>query len=199
MAISVSIKQLACERLFHFHPKRTIARELGISTGAVRDWSIFMARGDFAWISERSVMTRKHLHHEAILHWIEHYPIGYSDVARLFGIRPSDLYSKIKRYLANSPSINLPAKIRLWDCLGRYEPGDKTMDTSQINKMLKERLAKAQTKEEIHKEVHDILACYESMFEEVLADCKDELKKKELQRYLDQLKEALQSLLPAKS
>lgn len=49
------------------------------------------------------------------------------------------------------------------------------------------------------KEVHDILVTYESLFEEVLKDCKDELKKKELQLYLDQLREVLPSLLHAKS
>ncbi len=41
MKISVSIKEQACERLLHFHPKKTIARELGISASVVRDWSFF--------------------------------------------------------------------------------------------------------------------------------------------------------------
>lgn len=199
MAISVSVKQAACERLLHFHPKKTIARELSVSHGVVRDWSIFVAQGDFDWISERSVLTRKHKHHQAILYWIEQYPIGYSDVARQFGVRPSDLYTKIKRYLAGSASVNLPAKIRLWDCLGRYEGRDSAMDAKQIDKMLKERLSKVQTKEQMQKEMRDILISYESLFEEVMAGDIDELKKKELQRYLDQLREALQSLEPAKS
>lgn len=199
MAISISVKQIACERLFHFHSKRAIAKELSISRGVVRDWSIFIAQGDFDWISDRSVLTRTHKHHQAMLYWIEHYPIGYSDVARQFGIRPSDLYTKIKRYLADSASMSLPVKIRLWDCLGWHERGDKTMDARQIDKMLKERLSKAQSKEQMQKEMRDILIAYESLFEEVVAGDIDELKKKELQRYLDQLKEALQSLEPAKS
>lgn len=42
MKISVSIKEQACERLLHFHPKKTIARELGISASVVRDWSFFV-------------------------------------------------------------------------------------------------------------------------------------------------------------
>lgn len=199
MALSVSVKQVACERLLHFHPKKAIARELSVSRGVVRDWSIFVAQGDFDWISERAVLTRKHKHHQAMAYWIEHYPIGYSDVARQFGVRPSDLYTRIKRYLAESASVNLPAKIRLWDCLGRYEGRESAMDAKQIDKMLKERLSKVQTKEQMQKEMRDILISYESLFEEVMAGDIDELKKKELQRYLDQLREALQSLEPAKS
>ena len=199
MSISISVKQVACERLLHFHPKKKIARELSVSHGVVRDWSIFVNQGDFDWISERAILTRKLKHHQAILYWIEHYPIGYSDVARHFGVRPSDLYTKIKRYIARSASVSLPAKIRLWDCLGRYEGRDSAMDASQIDKMLKERLSKVQTKEQMQKEMRDILISYESLFEEVMAGDIDELKKKELQRYLDQLKEALQSLEPAKS
>ena len=73
------------------------------------------------------------------------------------------------------------------------------MDAKQIDKMLKERLSKVQTKEQMQKEMRDILISYESLFEEVMAGDIDELKKKELQRYLDQLREALQSLEPAKS
>lgn len=199
MTISVSIKKRACERLLHFHPKRAIAKELGVSPSVVRDWSFFLNRGDFAWISERLVTSRKSLHYQAMQYWIEHYPIGYSDVARLFGIRPSDLYTELKRYIANSPSQSLPAKIRLWDCLRWYGTGDNMVDHNRISKMLKERLSKAKTKEQMDKEVHDILVTYESLFEEVLKDCKDELKKKELQLYLEQLREVLPSLLHVKS
>ena len=198
MKISVSIKEQACERLLHFHPKKTIARELGISASVVRDWSFFVNKGDFAWISERSVLTRKGRHHQAILYWIEHYPIGYSDVARLFGIRPSDLYRKIKRYIARSPSQHLPAKIRLWDCLRWHGTGDAMVDKARIRQMVSERLSKAKTKEQLDKEVNDILITYECLFQEVLSDCKDEVKKKELQLYHEQLKQALASRLPAK-
>lgn len=73
------------------------------------------------------------------------------------------------------------------------------VDHNRISKMLKERLSKAKTKEQMDKEVHDILVTYESLFEEVLKDCKDELKKKELQLYLEQLREVLPSLLHVKS
>ena len=48
MALSSSIKQVACERLFHFHPLKRIARELVVSAGAVRDWRIFLNKGDYA-------------------------------------------------------------------------------------------------------------------------------------------------------
>lgn len=70
MMISASIKKQACERLLHFHPKKTIAKELGVSPSVVRDWSFFLNRGDFAWISERLVTSRKSLHYQAMQYWI---------------------------------------------------------------------------------------------------------------------------------
>ena len=42
MSIPVSIKRQACEGLLHSYPKKALARELNISCGTVRDWSIFL-------------------------------------------------------------------------------------------------------------------------------------------------------------
>ena len=38
MHIATSIKQKACEGLLHFRSHYSIAKELGISKGSVRDW-----------------------------------------------------------------------------------------------------------------------------------------------------------------
>ncbi len=43
MKISVSIKEQACERLLHFHPKKTIARELGISASISFGTGVFLS------------------------------------------------------------------------------------------------------------------------------------------------------------
>lgn len=124
MALPIAIKQIACERLFHFHPTKTIARELGISTGAVRDWRIFINKGDFEWITDQYVKSR----------------------------------------------------------------------TPRIRQMVSEQIDGAKNEKELRRNIEEMLICYESLFEEVMKDCKDELKKKELQLYLDQLREVLASL-----
>lgn len=50
MHIATSIKQKACEGLLHFRSHYSIAKELGISKGSVRDWSILINHGNFDWI-----------------------------------------------------------------------------------------------------------------------------------------------------
>ena len=41
MRIPQEIKQQTCERLLHFYPKKNLSRELEVSNGAIRDWSIY--------------------------------------------------------------------------------------------------------------------------------------------------------------
>lgn len=200
MSISITIKQQACERLFHFHPVRTIARELGVSAGAVRDWRIFSARGDFDWISESYVKSRKPRIQQAVMDWLERYPIGYSDVARLHGVRPSDVYREIHAYLERSPSAKLPLKLRYWKRFGPgAEEGRMTDMQERIRKMVHEQISEAKNEKELKRNLEEMFVAYECLFEEVLKDCDDELKKKELQLSLDQLREVIASLKSAES
>ncbi len=98
--IPQEIRQQACEGLLHFYPKKTLARELGVSVGAIQAWAIFTNNGFFDWVSNRVVSQRKELLHQAVDYWFAQYPIGYTDVAKQFGIRPSTLYATIQRAVA---------------------------------------------------------------------------------------------------
>ena len=49
MHIATSIKQKACEGLLHFRSHYSIAKELGISKGSVRDWSILINHGTVSY------------------------------------------------------------------------------------------------------------------------------------------------------
>lgn len=130
VALPIAIKQIACERLFHFHPIKTIARELGISTGAVRDWRIFINKGDFEWITDQYVTSRTPRIREATQDWMTHYPIGYSDVARWHGVRPSDVYRNIQSYLKKSPRDDpSPASRAL-----RYESNERAENRIWANR-----------------------------------------------------------------
>ena len=200
MALPIAIKQIACERLFHFHPIKTIARELGISTGAVRDWRIFINKGDFEWMTDQYVTSRTPRIREATQDWMTHYPIGYSDVARWHGVRPSDVYRNIQSYLKKSPSAKLPLQLRGWTLFGPgASEGQMNKMPDRIRQMVSQQIDSAKNEKELRRNIEEMLICYESLFEEVMKDCKDELKKKELQRYLDQLREVLASLSPANS
>lgn len=50
MPIPVSIRLAACEGLFHFVPKKTLAKTLGVSSGSIRDWAIYIEHEYFDWI-----------------------------------------------------------------------------------------------------------------------------------------------------
>lgn len=89
MSIPASVKRQASEGLLHSYPKKALARELNISCGTVQDWSIFVEHDFFDWVNKSCVGQRKHQLSLAAKYWFDHYPIGYSDVARLFGLRPA--------------------------------------------------------------------------------------------------------------
>ena len=49
MQIPKHIREKACEGLLHFLPKKQLAKELGVSKGSIRDWSIYVDNGFFGW------------------------------------------------------------------------------------------------------------------------------------------------------
>ena len=87
MQMPQAIRQQACEGLLHFVPKKALARELGISRGSVRDWAIYIEHGFFDWIDKPWRTRRPELMQKAVDFWFENYLIGYSDVAKRFGIK----------------------------------------------------------------------------------------------------------------
>lgn len=108
MHIPQHIRQQACEGLLHFVPQKTLARQLGVSQGSIRDWEIYVRCGFFDWIDKPWITRRKELLSSAVDYWFENYPIGYTDVAKRFGIRPGTLYGSIKRTVAKLPSNYVP-------------------------------------------------------------------------------------------
>ena len=61
MHIPQHIRQQACEGLLHFVPKKTLARQLGVSQGSIRDWEIYVRCGFFDWIDKPWITRRKEL------------------------------------------------------------------------------------------------------------------------------------------
>ena len=59
MHITQEMRQQACEGLLHFVPKKTLARELGVSVGSIRDWAIYIQHGFFDWVENPWVRILK--------------------------------------------------------------------------------------------------------------------------------------------
>lgn len=139
MSIPVSIKRQACEGLLHSYPQKTLARELNISCGAIRDWSIFVEYDFFDWVNKPCVGQRKHQLSLAAKYWFDHYPIGYSDVARLFGLRPAGLYAQIRRLIDKLPVKLRPARIRFWDVAPTESMGGFVMAFEKLSDIPSDR------------------------------------------------------------
>ena len=188
MSHTTSLKQVACEALFHFYPVRTLARELGVSPSTVGSWKTFVEHGDYAWVNEPYTTHRHAQLEKAVHYWIDTYPVTYSGVARKFGVRTSELYIRLQKVFDSTFTAHLPAKLRLWNSFEMPTRRENGMDIKQYENML----AKCKTQKQKDKLFHDILVCYEALFQEVTKDCSDSLKKKELSQYQTFLKEALE-------
>ena len=152
MHITQEMRQQACEGLLHFTPKKALARELGVSVGSIRDWAIYIQHGFFDWVDNPWVTRRPELLQSAVDYWFEHYPIGYSDVAKQFGVRPATLFQKIRRTVAKLPEQLRPKRILFWDVkpetsLGTFRmaieklsdiPADRPLTLAE--RMLRERI-----------------------------------------------------------
>lgn len=196
MRLTQKIKEQACIRLLHFHPKKAIARELGISHGAVRDWSIFLAHGNFAWVTQPYIGQRKELLAGAVSYWLAEYPIGYSDVARQFGLRPAGLFQAIRQRLDKLPLPLRPQRLRFWDTASRPVLGAFQMEIRRLADIPADRPLTLPERKALLRELKDArdrLLCAESLLEVAVETCRDELKKKELQRQLELTKKALAS------
>ena len=180
MPIPQEVKQQACEELLHFQPKKRLARELGISVGAVRDWSLYIRHGFFDWINSPYVDQRKELLHEAVHHWFDQYPLGYTDVAVRYDIRPGTLFSAIKRAVAKLPEQLHPKRIYFWDVRTTSAPGKFRMATEKLSDIPADRPLSSAERKALFEELKDArtrLACEESLLEIAVEGYKDELKK----------------------
>ena len=188
MSHTTSLKQVACEALFHFYPTRTLARELGVGRSTVAAWKTFVENGDFTWVTEPYTTHRHEQLEKAVHYWIDTYPVTYSGVARKFGVRSSELYIRLQKIFDSSFTARLPAKLRLWNTFEVPTRRENGMDIKRYESML----AQCKTQKQKEQMFHDILVCYNALFHELAKDCTDSLKKKELQRYQQFLKEALE-------
>ena len=196
MSIPTSIKQQVCEGLLHSYSKRAMARELNISYGAIRDWSIFVEHDFFDWVNKSYVGRRKELLAQAVNYWFDHYPIGYSDVARLFGLRPAGLYAQIQSHLSRLPVKLRPVRIRFWDAAPAQSLGGPIMAFEKLSDIPSDRPLNLAERKALMRELEDAkarLICAESLLEVAVESCKDELKKKELMRQLEQTRKVLAS------
>lgn len=182
------------QRAFAFRPEEDSARELGVSVGSIRDWTIYAQYGSFDW-----VVRRPELLQSAVDYWFEHYPIGYSDVAKQFGVRPATLFQKIRRTVAKLPEQLRPKRILFWDVKPETSLGTFRMAIEKLSDIPADRPLTLAERKALLKEMQDArgrLICAESILEVAIEGCKDELKKKELQRQLELTRKALASLTP---
>ena len=174
MSHTTSLKQVACEALFHFYPKKTLARELGVSPSTVGSWKTFVEHGDYAWVNEPYTTHRHAQLEKAVHYWIDTYPVTYSGVARKFGVRSSELYARLQKVFDSSYTAHLPAKLQLWNTFEVPARRENGMDIKRYESML----AQCKTQKQKEKMFHDILVCHDALFHELAKDCTDSLKKK---------------------
>lgn len=181
MHITQEMRQQACEGLLHFVPKKTLARELGVSVGSIRDWAIYIQHGFFDWVDNPWVTRRPELLQSAVDYWFEHYPIGYSDVAKQFGVRPATLFQKIRRTVAKLPEQLRPKRILFWDVKPETSLGTFRMAIEKLSDIPADRPLTLAERKALLKEMQDArgrLICAESILEVAIEGCKDELKKR---------------------
>ena len=183
MHVTQEMRQQACEGLLHFTPKKALARELGVSVGSIRDWAIYIQHGFFDWVDNPWVTRRPELLQSAVDYWFEHYPIGYSDVAKQFGVRPATLFQKIRRTVAKLPEQLRPKRILFWDVKPETSLGTFRMAIEKLSDIPADRPLTLAERKALLKEMQDArgrLICAESILEVAIESCKDELKKKRI-------------------
>ena len=177
MHITQEIRQQACEGLLLFTPKKALARELGLFVGSIRD----IQHGFFDWVDNPWVTRRPELLQSAVDYWFEHYPIGYSDVAKQFGVRPATLFQKIRRTVAKLPEQLRPKRSLFWDVKLETSLGIFRMASEKLSDISADRPLTLAERKALLKEMQDArgrLICAESILEVAIEGCKDELKKK---------------------
>lgn len=195
-SIPLNIRRQAFEGLLHHYPVKTLARELNISRNSVAEWKHFIANDFYDWLDRKSVGYRNELNELAAQYWLEHYPVRYSDVAYQFGIRESSLYGYLKRRIDTMPAVLRPKRIRFWDEQEPSTIGAYRMSIEKLSDIPADRPLSPTERKALFAEIQDAkarLICAESILEVAEESCKDELKKKEIRRQLEQVRKVLAS------
>lgn len=196
MRINLSIRRQAFEGLLQGYPKKTLARELGISPSSLQAWDIYIQNDYYEWLDHLHGRKRQERIEQAVDYWIREYPIGYSDVARMFGLRPSSVYNAIDLRLSRTAPVFRPKRLAFWNNADNSKVGAFRMTINSLEDIPGDRpLTKAERKA-LFKEIQEAkerLLCSEALLEVLEEDCRDEIKKKELQRQLELVRKALAS------
>ncbi|OLA94509.1 MAG: hypothetical protein BHW60_01795 [Sutterella sp. 54_7] len=182
------------QRAFAFRPEEDSARELGVSVGSIRDRAIYIQHGFFDWVDNPWVTRRPELLQSAVDYWFEHYPIGYTDVAKQFGVRPATLFQKIRRTVAKLPEQLRPKPILFWDVKPETSLGTFRMVIEKLSDIPADRPLTLAERKALLKEMQDArgrLICAELPLKAVKTS-----SKKELQRQLELTRKTLASLTP---
>lgn len=124
---------------------------------------------------------RKKLLDTAVDYWFDEYPVGYTEVAAKFGIRPATLFNSIRRRVARLPEPLRPKLIRFWEAKPQTFLGRFSMEINKLSDIPADRPLTLAERKAIFKDRQDMkvrLICSESMLEVAVESCKDELKKK---------------------
>lgn len=201
MSIPTSIKQQACEGLLHYYPKKTLARELKVSAGSIRDWSILIENNNFDWITARYMPKDPKRLEKAVDFWLSNQGLGYSAAARRFGLRPATLFNALIRNLNKQPAMLKGRRIRFWDPPPPPSLGELKMQFNKLSDIPADRaLTQAERKalfkalQKSREETRVNLICTQSLLEVELESCRDEFKKKLFKQQLEQIEKELQSL-----
>lgn len=114
-----------------------------------------------------------------------------------FGVRPVTLFQKIRRTVTKLPEQLRPKRILFWDVKPETSLGTFRMAIEKLSDIPADRPLTLAERKALLKEMQDArgrLICAESILEVAIESCKDELKKKELQRQLELTRKALASL-----
>ena len=109
------------------------------------------------------------------------------------------LFQKIRRTVTKLPEQLRPKRILFWDVKPETSLGTFRMAIEKLSDIPADRPLTLAERKALLKEMQDArgrLICAESILEVAIESCKDELKKKELQRQLELTRKALASLTP---
>ena len=168
-------------RAFAFHPEEGTGQRAGCFRWFDPRQGYFIQHGFFDWVDNPWVTRRPELLQSAVDYWFEHYPIGYSDVAKQFGVRPATLFQKIRRTVAKLPEQLGPKRILFWDVKPETSLGTFRMAIEKLSDIPADRPLTLAERKALLKEMQDArgrLICAESILEVAIEGCKDELKKK---------------------
>lgn len=120
-------------------------------------------------------------------YWFDNYPIGYTDVARQFGVRPATLFASIRRKLATLPEIIRPKRLLFWESVPVHSLGKRRMPFEKPSDIPIDRPLTPKERKELMREMKDArdrLICAQAILEVAFENAKDAKKREEVERML---------------